>query len=182
MVRMRGWILLLGTLASCASVSPTPRVSVSAFRPGTPRSAVEARAGEPGKTRRGRHGQLHAFYEIRLVPDPVRPRDPLALHADRASAPGALAHLARSQGQRDLGEADIAIEAATLAVDLVIRKVSEKPEPARPEPEREPPPPRRCRVEVVYDRGGRVLLRRIVPLEDAPTQVESWDDVAAPVR
>ncbi|MHC4410493.1 MAG: hypothetical protein ACYS0F_16000 [Planctomycetota bacterium] len=175
---MRGCCLLLGLLAACAS---GPRVEVSAFAPGTPRSELESKTGAARRTKRLSGGQTRATYEVRLVPAAVRSRQSLALHADRAATPGGLALTIHNHGRRDLGQADLAMAAANVAFDYLWRRVSDSAEPARAEREREPPPPRRCRVEVIYDHRGRVLQRRIVPLDDAPTQLESWRDITGPI-
>jgi hypothetical protein len=179
---MRAICLSFGLLASCAAVSPTPRVAVSTFAPGTPRATVEARTGDATRVRRRDHGQTQAFYEIRLVPDPIRPLRTVDDRPDRIATPPGLAVMVHTQGERDLGGTDLAVEAAGMAIDAVVRKVSDRVEPARAEPEREPPPPRRCRVEVVYDARMRVLHRRIVPLEEERREIESWDEVPGPVK
>jgi hypothetical protein len=179
---MRGSCVLFGLLVSCASVSPVPRVTVSTFAPGTARATVEARTGAAYRVRTRDHGQTQAFYEIRLVPDPARPARSVDADSERVTPPPSLAIMVHANGQRDLEGADLALEAASMAIDAVVRSVSDRPQPARVSREKDPLPPRRCRVEVVYDADLRVLHRRIVLLEEDPPEVESWDEVPGPVR
>ncbi|MHC4954801.1 MAG: hypothetical protein ACYTGZ_13025 [Planctomycetota bacterium] len=176
---------LLGGCLGCQGMGPAPRVEASAFVKGKPRAEVEAMTGTPNRVEALDHGQTRATYHVLFVaPTPRTPRA-LALNAlrpDGAGQPG-LSLMIHKGGTRGMNEYDVATAASNMLADYLWKKVTGTPEPAAPERRapREPVPPRSCRVEVTYDARGRVLWRRIVPLEDPPVTATRWEDVPAPI-
>lgn len=177
--------LLCSLPFGCRSVSAPPAADVSVFAAGVQRTDVERVIGSARKEKRLGNGQSLATYEVILMPAHARAPRALSLDALRPDGSGqtGLALMVHKDGRAGMGPNDIATAAANMAAEYLWNRISDTTPPAKDDRARKSDyvRGRRCRVEAVYDAHGRLLSRRIAPLEEPPATVTRWEDVAAPV-
>ena len=169
----------------CRSVTAPPAADLSVFAAGVPRTDVERVIGSARKEKRLGNGHCLATYEVILMPAPVRAPRALALDTLRPDGSGqtGLALMIHKDGRAGMGPNGIASAAANMAAEYLWNRISDATAPAKDDRARKSDyvRGRRCRVEAVYDAHGRLLSRRIAPLEEPPATVTRWEDVAAPL-
>ena len=177
--------LLASIICGCSSVSGPPSADAAQFTPGRTRANVEAMIGTPRSVEGLKQGQVRATYEVLLVPTRARVPRALALDALRPDGSGqtGLALMIHKDGRAGMGPNDLASTAANMAAEYIMERLSDSPPPAKQEHNRRDDDAlgRRCRIEVVYDPHGRLLHRRITPLDEPSPTVTRWEDVPAPV-